>query len=145
MRVLGIRAERAMSTKVVLGNFVSDQPSPWLGSSKLNSGLLTLLWDTPPQFLNLFHSGAVWNERSKTKKEQMSKNNTWVSSYSSLEWEKYIITVMIQEDQVSKVFLNCETPRRTSSWVVLKNTFLDTVNHSHLLKTSQRIHSILLR
>lgn len=98
-----------------------------------------------PQNFNLCHSGAVWNERSKTKKEQMSKNNIWVSSYSSLEWEKYIITVRIQEDHVSKVFLNCETPRQMSNWVVLKNTFLDTVSHSHLLKTSQRIHSILLR
>ena len=75
----------------------------------------------------------------------MSKNNIWVSSYSSLECEKYIITVRIQEDHVSKVFLNCETPRQTSSSVVLKNVFPDTVNHSHLLKTSQRIHSILLR
>lgn len=98
-----------------------------------------------PQNFNLFHSGAVWNERSKTKKEQMSKNNIWVSSYSSPGREKYIITMRIQEDHVSKVFLNCETPRQTSNWVVLKNTFLDTVSHSYLLKTSQRIHSILLR
>lgn len=37
-------------------------------------------------------------------------------------------------------FVNHRTPRQRSSWIFLENTSLCTVNHSHLLKISQRFH-----
>lgn len=43
-----------------------------------------------------------------------------------------------------KYFVDCETPRQMSTWIILENTFLYAVNYCPRLKISQRFYNIFL-